>query len=63
MRRGQIPYQSLSTAEYLHYNTVNTHECCSGAMVRTIHALERVKQFVFFNIVLKGSRESLYYPL
>ena len=48
-------YYSPSTVKCLHDVIVNTHECCFGAMARTILALERVKQFVFVNVAPKVS--------
>ena len=47
-------YYSLSTVKCLHDVIVNTHECCFGAMMRTICALEQVKQFVFVNVAAEG---------
>ena len=43
-------YHSLSSVECLHNVIVNTHECYFGAVVWTIRALERVKEFGFVNV-------------
>ena len=48
---------SLSSVECLHNVIVNTHECCFGAVVRTISALKRVKEFVFINVASKVNRD------
>ena len=43
-------FHTLSKVQCLHGVIVNTHECRFGAVVRTIRALERVKQFVLANV-------------
>ena len=50
-------YHSLSSVDCLHDTIVKTHECCFGAVVRTIRALEPVKEFVFVNVASKVNRD------
>ena len=50
-------YHSLSSVECLHDVIVNTYECCFGAVMRTMRAVERVKQFVFVKAASNINRD------